>query len=769
MAQLTLTLLGVPTVTLDGRSVHIRRRKALALLTYLAVEKQQHSREYLATLFWPECDHLSARNNLRRVLYSLHRMLEGIWIEASDATLALVKANVEIDVAQFRDIVSRHLTHGNHRSVPAPTPDGELEAALALYRGEFLCGLSLADCPEFDLWQQQQTENLRADLIGVLALLADRAAKRRDYAAAIEYVRKWLSLDPENEVPSNRLKWLYSSLGRPPIALRARDALSQYQHGDVAVAQDVPLTTAARTTAAPTNSDAPQTVEQIAGRFRTSDGAPEAESEPAIPPASPKDDVIPFVARKRFLAQLQHWWGNVLTGAGRIVFVGGEAGVGKTSLATEFARHCSRGDTIPIIAVAACSPYADANSPYLPISEILQNLIGLPPASSCVADSPIDHWESTVPLTLRILADFGPTLMKKLIPSAVLWPQLARFGISDRASSRSNHPTAVDNLLPGNNGEYVHEEFLAVLEQIAFHHPILLILEDLHWSDASTVALLYHLGRHIARLRALVVGTFCPEELSWSADQPHRLRGLLEGLRLHSEDSILNLDDGPLSEHRQFCDMILDSKPNSFDDTFRSAFFEHSRGHALIAVELLRHLRVRKRVAKCANGAWVQARPIDWQEIPPKVGALIWRRLSGLPDHLQRILTVASVEGEYFSLEVLVSILSRERQEVAHDLGLLGQHGYRLVDGLGRQANWPPYLLRYQFSHIYFRHHLYQKLDVSERQLLHEQIGHALESLHQAEPEQLLSAASTLAFHFEQAKIEKKAAEYRLLAEQRRR
>lgn len=765
MAQLTLALLGIPTVTLDDRSVHIRRRKALALLAYLAVEKQQHSREYLATLFWPECDHLSARNNLRRVLYSLHRMLEGIWIEASDATLALVKANAVSDVAQFREIVSRHLTHDNHRSVPAPTPDVELQAALTLYRGEFLCGLSLADCPEFDIWQQQQADNLRVDLISVLALLADRAVKRNDYAAAIEYVRNWLSLDPDNEIPSNRLKWLYSSLGRPPITLRAHDEFSQYLHGDAA-APDILLTSAARTTA-PTNGDVPQTLEQIAGRFHTNDGAPETESGSTIRPAAPIDAVIPFVARKHFLDQLQHCWDNVLGGTGSIVFVSGEAGTGKTSLTTEFARRCRRGDTVPIIAVGTCSPYADANSPYSPISEILQSLIGQPPASSCATSSPTNHSESTIPLTLRILADFGPTLMDRLIPSAMRTAQVARFGISNKAPNTPNVPTIDSNLLPRHNGEYLHEEFSAVLEQLAMHYPILLILEDLHWSDATTVALLYHLGRHIARLQILVVGTFCPEELSWSADQLHQLRGLIEGLRLHSGNIILNLDDSPLSEHRQFCDRILDSEPNCFDDTFRSAFFDHSRGHALMTVELLRQLRIRKHVMQCENGVWIQVTPIDWQEIPPRVNALISRRLSSLPERLQRILTVASVEGEFFTLEVLVSILSRERQEVAHDLGLLGHHTYRLLTGLGRQANRSPYLLRYRFSHIYLRHHLYQKLDVSERQLLHEQIGNALESLHQAEPEQLLSAASTLAHHFEQAKIEKKAAEYRLLAEQR--
>ena len=71
MEHLSLTLLGVPTVLLDGELIYIRRRKALALLIYLAVSQTKHSRGELAALFWPEQAEVSARNNLRRALYSL--------------------------------------------------------------------------------------------------------------------------------------------------------------------------------------------------------------------------------------------------------------------------------------------------------------------------------------------------------------------------------------------------------------------------------------------------------------------------------------------------------------------------------------------------------------------------------------------------------------------------------------------------------------------------------------------------------------------------
>ena len=75
MSRLAIYLLGPPQVELAGEPVHISRRKAMALLAYLAVEGGPHSREALATLLWPESTSSRARASLRRVLVTLRHAL----------------------------------------------------------------------------------------------------------------------------------------------------------------------------------------------------------------------------------------------------------------------------------------------------------------------------------------------------------------------------------------------------------------------------------------------------------------------------------------------------------------------------------------------------------------------------------------------------------------------------------------------------------------------------------------------------------------------
>jgi DNA-binding SARP family transcriptional activator len=89
MTRLTLYLLGLPRVEVDNREVRISRRKALALLAYLAVTGQSHTRDALATLLWPEQDQSRARSSLRSALVSLRRALGNEWLETDRESVGL--------------------------------------------------------------------------------------------------------------------------------------------------------------------------------------------------------------------------------------------------------------------------------------------------------------------------------------------------------------------------------------------------------------------------------------------------------------------------------------------------------------------------------------------------------------------------------------------------------------------------------------------------------------------------------------------------------
>ena len=114
MPQLALYLLGLPRIELDGVPLQMERRKALALLIYLALSPQAQSRDVLAALFWPDYDQIYARANLRRTLSSLNGVLGKNWLEVERESIALPsKAELWVDVRHFHYLLTSCATHGH--------------------------------------------------------------------------------------------------------------------------------------------------------------------------------------------------------------------------------------------------------------------------------------------------------------------------------------------------------------------------------------------------------------------------------------------------------------------------------------------------------------------------------------------------------------------------------------------------------------------------------------------------------------------------------
>ncbi|MEZ4869762.1 MAG: hypothetical protein R3C14_51025 [Caldilineaceae bacterium] len=137
MAQLTLYLFGPPRVAVDGVERYIRRRKAVALLAYLAVTRQPHSRDALATLFWPDFDQTSARDNLRHTLSELHQALDRKWLMIDRTTVRLGDdAKPWVDLWQFHQLLSDCQQHGHAKDQPCSACLPLLQQAVELYHKE---------------------------------------------------------------------------------------------------------------------------------------------------------------------------------------------------------------------------------------------------------------------------------------------------------------------------------------------------------------------------------------------------------------------------------------------------------------------------------------------------------------------------------------------------------------------------------------------------------------------------------------------------------
>src|SRR5215469_3222733 len=114
MTVFSLHLFGSPTLTRDGILLSLDTRKALALLAYLTLRDERHSRDHLAGLLWPEYPQSQARASLRRTLSVLHQALDGSLLDISRESLGLLPGGgLQVDVHEFRRLISQCQSHGH--------------------------------------------------------------------------------------------------------------------------------------------------------------------------------------------------------------------------------------------------------------------------------------------------------------------------------------------------------------------------------------------------------------------------------------------------------------------------------------------------------------------------------------------------------------------------------------------------------------------------------------------------------------------------------
>ena len=321
MSRLTLKLLGPPRVELDGEPVQIGRRKALALLAYLAVTGRPHSRDSLAALLWPDYDQSGARAELRRTLSVLRKTVGDRWLAVDVDTAGLdLDADVRVDVARFQESLATCERHGHRAGEECDECGRLLEKAAELCEDDFLAGFTLRDSPGFDEWQLFEMEGLRDELGSVLERLARWERARGGHEAAIRYARRWVALDPLHEPAQRGLMEAYEGAGQRSAALR------QYRECERTLQAGLGLPPSAETTALY------ERIHQAADV-----GRPVSVARSGLPPKRRHNlpaQPIPFVGRERELAEIGE---RLREPDCRLLTLIGPGGSGKTRLAIEAA------------------------------------------------------------------------------------------------------------------------------------------------------------------------------------------------------------------------------------------------------------------------------------------------------------------------------------------------------------------------------------------------------------------------------------------------
>src|SRR5690606_35711464 len=276
-------------------------------------------------------------------------------------TIAL---NLDGDAALWVDVVHfRRLLHACRQLATAESEDDcrqKLEEAVALYRGDFLAGFTLPDCPEFDEWQRQQTESLRRDLGWALERLGYLHEAAGELRQAIDYAQRWVNLDPLHEAAQRRLMALYARNGQRAAAYR------QYQSCQRLLAEELGVEPQIETK---------QLYEQIqAGKIAP--WQPAIRESAALPEWIAPSSEARFVGRQQELARLESYLEQALQGEGRVVFITGGAGRGKSSLLQAFARQAQERHPELVVTGGACSAISGAGDPYAPFRDAMALLCG---------------------------------------------------------------------------------------------------------------------------------------------------------------------------------------------------------------------------------------------------------------------------------------------------------------------------------------------------------------------------------------------------------
>lgn len=486
----------------------------------------------------------------------------------------------------------------------------------------------------------------------------------------------------------------------------------------------------------------------------------------STPPFLPPDSAGPpaanhFVGRDRELAALAAALDQARAGQGQLRFVIGEAGRGKSTLLQEFVRTAQRQDAALLVGGGLCNAYTGISDPYLPFRETLTVLTGAVEARWAGGPMTSEHahrlW-TAMPLTIPALVNHAPDLIGAFVPVEPLYARATTFA-PPYASwlqylAKQRHVDRTTRL----EEKQIFAQYAALLKSIAAERPLLLLLEDLHWVDHASGGLLFHLSRTLRASRILIVGTYRPEEVNNTVrSEMHPLATLVGEFKRQQGNIWLDLDQGTPQEGRAFVDAYLDTQPNHLDQRFRAALFQRTNGHALFTVELLRAMQERGELRQDEMGAWQAGAVVDWQKLPARVEGAIAQRIERLPAALQRVLAVASIEGETFTAEVVARVLGWEVCELVQQLGEELDRRHRLITPVSQEWVGRQRLARYRFRHHLFQHYLYQRLDDTERTYLHEAIGCALEVFVQLQTELF---AMQLAHHFTQADLPAKAVMY---------
>jgi DNA-binding winged helix-turn-helix (wHTH) protein/tetratricopeptide (TPR) repeat protein len=431
----------------------------------------------------------------------------------------------------------------------------------------------------------------------------------------------------------------------------------------------------------------------------------------------------PFVGRQRELVQLRRWFAQAQQGQRQVVLVSGEPGIGKTTLLQQFIAQLPATGTV-LVGHGQCVESYGPGEAYLPVLEALGRLGRELGAGKLAA----------------VLQQHAPT-WGVLLPSLV---DVAAHGELHRQ-------------VAGATQERMLRELCDALDVLTVEQPLLLVLEDLQWSDTATLTWVAAVARRPDAARLFVIGTYRPTDVLMHT---HPLRGLVQELRAHRLCREVRLELLSADEVREYVRLRLAS--TAAVDELGLRLHQRTDGNPLFLTASVYSL-IQQGLVVEEDGRWVMRGDLAAIEstVPEDLQQLITKQIEALSVEEQQMLAVASVNGMTFTAAVVAAGCTQDPETLEEVCARLAQRG-QMIEG-GTLEEWPDGTLtaRYGFRHALYQQVVYARLGEWQKVRLHRLLGERKEAAYYGHE---MAVASELAVHFARGREPGKAVRYYQLA-----
>ncbi len=499
---------------------------------------------------------------------------------------------------------------------------------------------------------------------------------------------------------------------------------------------------------------APLSATPLGSGARGQGSASASQPSPGLRPPAPV-----LVGRESELTQLHGWLEKAISGERQLVFVTGEPGIGKTTLVEVFLQSLESRvqspesgqkkphstvqtldprrqtlDAVPWLSRGQCIEHYGSGEAYLPILEALGRLCREPEGQHLI----------------KLLHQHAPTWLVQM-------PALLDTADLEALQRRTQGATR----------ERMLRELAEALEVITAERPLVLVLEDLHWSDVSTLDLLSALARRQEAARLLVIGTYRPVEV---LTRDHPLKGIKQELQLHWQCEELALDflnEAAVGEYLTVRFNTWPPHPSPLPHGERESIpagavqklarvvHQRTDGNPLFMVNVTNELVTRG--VETQHVTSLQSLEDLGVGVPDNLRQLIEQQIARVNPDERKILEAASVAGAEFSAAAVAAGTEQPTETVeTHCEGLVRREQFLRTHGT---SEWPDGTVaaRYGFVHALYQEVLYEQISATRRSRLHRQIGEREE---QSYSDRAREIAAELAVHFERGRDYKRAIQY---------